>query len=79
MALARLRGHTDVVISCDVSPDGAWIATGGRRLGGTYPTRTIPRVLPPLINIWIVSMLDLDRALNMTPIIDCNGWRRDPN
>ncbi|CAE6932009.1 Tbl3 [Symbiodinium sp. CCMP2592] len=25
-----LRGHTDVVISCDVSPDGAWIATGGK-------------------------------------------------
>eukprot|EP00440_Ansanella_granifera_P003157 gb/GFBE01003440.1/.p1 GENE.gb/GFBE01003440.1/~~gb/GFBE01003440.1/.p1 ORF type:complete len:984 (+),score=199.61 gb/GFBE01003440.1/:1-2952(+) len=25
-----LRGHTDVVISCDVSPDGRWIATGGK-------------------------------------------------
>eukprot|EP00442_Polarella_glacialis_P000860 CAMPEP_0115163690 /NCGR_PEP_ID=MMETSP0227-20121206/72643_1 /TAXON_ID=89957 /ORGANISM="Polarella glacialis, Strain CCMP 1383" /LENGTH=1035 /DNA_ID=CAMNT_0002576011 /DNA_START=38 /DNA_END=3145 /DNA_ORIENTATION=- len=25
-----LRGHTDVVISCDVSPDGQWIATGGK-------------------------------------------------
>ncbi|CAK9020600.1 unnamed protein product [Durusdinium trenchii] len=27
---AMLRGHTDVVISCDVSVDGAWIATGGK-------------------------------------------------
>lgn len=25
-----LRGHTDIVISCDVSPDGKWIATGGK-------------------------------------------------
>eukprot|EP00930_Biecheleria_cincta_P096969 TRINITY_DN8872_c0_g1_i1.p1 TRINITY_DN8872_c0_g1~~TRINITY_DN8872_c0_g1_i1.p1 ORF type:complete len:982 (+),score=238.61 TRINITY_DN8872_c0_g1_i1:17-2962(+) len=25
-----LRGHTDIVISCDVSPDGQWIATGGK-------------------------------------------------
>lgn len=25
-----LRGHTDVVISCDVSADGQWIATGGK-------------------------------------------------
>eukprot|EP00928_Gymnodinium_smaydae_P087667 TRINITY_DN71902_c0_g1_i1.p1 TRINITY_DN71902_c0_g1~~TRINITY_DN71902_c0_g1_i1.p1 ORF type:complete len:980 (-),score=193.26 TRINITY_DN71902_c0_g1_i1:158-3073(-) len=25
-----LRGHTDVVISCDVSADGRWIATGGK-------------------------------------------------
>lgn len=27
---AMLRGHTDVVISCDVSVDGSWIATGGK-------------------------------------------------
>lgn len=27
---ALLRGHTDVVISCDVSVDGQWIATGGK-------------------------------------------------
>ncbi|CAJ1428002.1 unnamed protein product [Effrenium voratum] len=27
---AMLRGHKDVVISCDVSVDGAWIATGGK-------------------------------------------------
>uniref|UniRef100_A0A7S4QZD4 U3 small nucleolar RNA-associated protein 13 C-terminal domain-containing protein n=1 Tax=Alexandrium monilatum TaxID=311494 RepID=A0A7S4QZD4_9DINO len=25
-----LRGHTDMVIACDVSPDGQWIATGGK-------------------------------------------------
>jgi len=25
-----LRGHTEVVICCDVSPDGRWIATGGK-------------------------------------------------
>ncbi|CAK0822557.1 unnamed protein product [Prorocentrum cordatum] len=25
-----LRGHSDVVISCDVSADGRWIATGGK-------------------------------------------------
>lgn len=25
-----LRGHTDIVVACDVSPDGQWIATGGK-------------------------------------------------
>lgn len=25
-----LRGHTDIVLSCDVSADGCWIATGGK-------------------------------------------------
>ena len=33
----RLRGHTDVVISCDVSADGAWIATGGLLLSFLLP------------------------------------------
>merc|ERR1712060_112364 len=27
---SMLRGHTDVVICCDVSVDGRWIATGGK-------------------------------------------------
>ena len=36
----RLRGHTDVVISCDVSVDGSWIATGGPVLKGRLKNRT---------------------------------------
>ena len=35
-----------------------------------YTSNTI-WVLPPLINSWIIFLLQLYKALNMTPIIDC--------